>query len=407
MKKDTITRQLYTACQRNDVQGVRQCLAQGADVNMVTPGNQPLLAEMVVQTPYPEIIRVLLEYGADPNLADGAGRSAVHCAGICNRMDALRLLMAYGADVRLRDNDGKTPYDYSAAYGADPQVLEYLARAMNRQENPEQKMTRLFGAIRHRDRKTLERLLVQAPKLLRMKKASQVVAEAVRTGDTGVTRLVMESGFSPDQPDSYGDYPMHVAARYGHVNIIELLTAHGVRTDQVNAHGYIPLHLAIVTDRVQIQKKIAACRALLSAGSPRISRDKRGKSMRAHARAHGLNAILADLPPDEEESPLDPTAHGIAEIILYNNGKLRVAYHPNNDTAPLTISDLAGRDGWMPWPERRMGGLSMETLLTDLGLQMFHPLLAHHKTGRRMPADDVIQTYQKVFGKKPEIIRFK
>lgn len=61
-------------------------------------------------------VRLLLDLGADPNLPDSEGRTALHL--VCARgtgADTIRSLVEAGADLEARDHGGRTPQDYAAS----------------------------------------------------------------------------------------------------------------------------------------------------------------------------------------------------------------------------------------------------------------------------------------------------
>ena len=61
-------------------------------------------------------VRLLLDLGADPNLRNGEGRTALHL--VCARgtgAETIRALVEAGADLDVRDHGGKTPLDRAAS----------------------------------------------------------------------------------------------------------------------------------------------------------------------------------------------------------------------------------------------------------------------------------------------------
>ena len=78
-------------------------------------------------------VSFLLKYGANPNVQDRQGQTALH--KIINSKgeygeDIVRMLMAYGADPGLKDKKGKVP----AQYARDSETLKALVRgALNQQ----------------------------------------------------------------------------------------------------------------------------------------------------------------------------------------------------------------------------------------------------------------------------------
>ena len=54
-------------------------------------------------------VRALIESGADVNVRNHKGQSALHCAAKAGFGDIVALLLAHGADVNARDGQGETP----------------------------------------------------------------------------------------------------------------------------------------------------------------------------------------------------------------------------------------------------------------------------------------------------------
>lgn len=75
-----------------------------------------------------EVIRILLQYGANVNQVDDSGYSATHKAAALNNTQALTLLINSGADLNMRSEKGYTPI-HTAIYGeAESCVRILLAR---------------------------------------------------------------------------------------------------------------------------------------------------------------------------------------------------------------------------------------------------------------------------------------
>jgi len=84
---------------------VRFLLEKGADVNRASPsGSLPL--HMATNA---DMIQLLLEHGADVNKADGYGETPLHKAVRAGILENVRVLIERGADVNARDRDGFTP----------------------------------------------------------------------------------------------------------------------------------------------------------------------------------------------------------------------------------------------------------------------------------------------------------
>ncbi|MDG0867776.1 ankyrin repeat domain-containing protein [Candidatus Lucifugimonas marina] len=73
----------------------------------------------------PEVIKLMLDSGANPNLATGTGRLPLNIAMRSGQGDAVQMLLAAGADPEGADVDGKTPRMVGMA-GKYPELVKLL-----------------------------------------------------------------------------------------------------------------------------------------------------------------------------------------------------------------------------------------------------------------------------------------
>ena len=67
-----------------------------------------------------EIVRLLLEHGADPNIRASTTRHSstpLHEASSRGLLDIAQLLLSYGANVDVKNTKGKTPFQLAASAG--------------------------------------------------------------------------------------------------------------------------------------------------------------------------------------------------------------------------------------------------------------------------------------------------
>jgi len=60
-----------------------------------------------------EIVKLLLERGADPNAKDNDGHTPLHVAAQEGHVEIVKILLERGADPRIADNGGHIPLDYA------------------------------------------------------------------------------------------------------------------------------------------------------------------------------------------------------------------------------------------------------------------------------------------------------
>lgn len=96
------------AVRRDDFEKVQKLLQAGVQLDAADPGDdaRPLHYAIHAQ---PAIMSALIASGADVNSKCRGGRTALHTAAACGKVNIAQLLIERGADLNARDDDGKTP----------------------------------------------------------------------------------------------------------------------------------------------------------------------------------------------------------------------------------------------------------------------------------------------------------
>jgi hypothetical protein len=112
MAKQSPLRNLIAAIKKGDTEAASSAIAEGVDLSKMVDGMPPL--GWAVSESRPEIVRLILEAGGDPDAKDDSGSTPLQaCAAI--RRDQLsdedsaalsELLIAHGADVTACDDFG-------------------------------------------------------------------------------------------------------------------------------------------------------------------------------------------------------------------------------------------------------------------------------------------------------------
>jgi len=98
---------LVFASMTGDLENIRLLLKRGAE-----PSAEAL--SEAVTFGYPEIVKSLIDAGADATIAEGSGINLVHWATITNRPEVIPVLLAAKADINATDAFGFTPLMYAA-----------------------------------------------------------------------------------------------------------------------------------------------------------------------------------------------------------------------------------------------------------------------------------------------------
>lgn len=110
---------------------VRLLLANGAQASLAARNAQRVTAlHGAVARGDTDIVKLLLEHGADPNARQESGFVPLHEAAANGKEVIARLLIEHGASVDAATDDGKTAYDLAVARGQKA-MAEWLLKVMN------------------------------------------------------------------------------------------------------------------------------------------------------------------------------------------------------------------------------------------------------------------------------------
>ena len=90
--------------------------------------NHPNLISTSIEGGHADIVKVLIEYGLDPNIEINRFGETPLMRAICeNQKPIIQVLLSHGADADLADESGFTPL-MSASAGGDVSTIELLVK---------------------------------------------------------------------------------------------------------------------------------------------------------------------------------------------------------------------------------------------------------------------------------------
>ena len=117
---------LMTAARTGNVQVVNALLAHGADVNAATTETKSTALMWAVAEPHPDIVRALLDAGADPHTSPVDGFPPLLFAARNGDIQMAKTLIAAGVDVNETGVDGTHALPYAIVSGHDAFALFLL-----------------------------------------------------------------------------------------------------------------------------------------------------------------------------------------------------------------------------------------------------------------------------------------
>jgi uncharacterized protein len=190
-----------------------------------------------------EIVERLVEEGADLNVKDETGKTAVIAAADEGWLGITEYLLEHGADVNAKDNDGDTALDI-AKFQEHDNIVEVLLRFGARgASGPSAKEKRddeiyegMAEANKFRDGECYGNELVIAACNGDLGRCKEILTLPVEEGGLGLLRVLGK--------DNQGNSALHLAAKNGHTEIVKLFLESGMGAEGKNSQGKAPLELA-------------------------------------------------------------------------------------------------------------------------------------------------------------------
>jgi RNA polymerase sigma factor (sigma-70 family) len=228
---------LHHAAERGATEVARRLVAAGADPNArdgrgQTPLDHASHAGPWKAGPAQDMIRLLLDHGATVDVFQAAALG-----------DTGRLTALLEADPRLvdaRDGRGATPL-YHAAHNLHLGAVELLLeRGADVQLSPARGESPVATAIAH----SWDAGGPQVVDRLRAAGATLTLRDACAVGDVARVRQLLAEAPQRLHERTWGETPLHIAARFGQIGVAEALLAAGHDPRPQDDRGHTPAQLA-------------------------------------------------------------------------------------------------------------------------------------------------------------------
>ena len=205
-----------------DLDGVRLFLEHGSDPNANRP--RTALSHAILRGRSTEMLKLLLSFGADPNVADTDGLTPYVLSRRMGNREAAQLLAEHGAHTELE------PYDAILAAAADEDESSF--KALVKAHPNALTETRSYGR--------------QEEQGMPLGAAGELMLDLARLGKATALGLLIDSGLDPNVKNQHDETPLHWASVAGQAEAAKLLLSRGASTGAVEKdHGSTPLGWAL------------------------------------------------------------------------------------------------------------------------------------------------------------------
>ena len=231
-----------------------------------------------------ESVRLLLAKGADPNLRNEAGATALMWA--VNDLEKTRLLLAHGADVNAHSNDGRTPLLIAAGQFDSTAVVKLL---LDRGANVAAKSPSLIGyatalsEASRRGNEALLRLLIERGGEVKTAGLSPF-ANSFRTGCGACLDTLMKHG----DREALSRVAIQLVPPGGDARAIKAVLDLGIDASATDTNGRTVLMLAASSDAIPVE----TVQALIERGADVNAKSPDGKTALDFAKQRGDTAVV-------------------------------------------------------------------------------------------------------------------
>jgi len=181
---------------------------------------------LAVRGNHPQMVKVLLDHNANPNLRAMGGYTAPMAATSDDDSDIaiFKALSAKGANFNLQSEDGHNAFMYLCHHGKLNIVEMLLQKGMN-------------------------------PNVQGAKGFTPLMASAV-FGKSNVSKLLLLNGALPNLQDQNGNTALMIASQNGHTDSVKGLLAHNPDLNLANEDGMTALAFAVLSDHPNVVKEL-------------------------------------------------------------------------------------------------------------------------------------------------------
>lgn len=214
-------KELIWAAYNGDEAGVKKLMAGGADPN-VRDGKGWTALNWASFNGYPGVVKALLSSGADAGIRDKSGWNPFMFAVAAGNTEVVRVFLSYGSDPNDRDKDGGTP----VFFAAEPEMIKILlaAGADPNAANSRGQTALLWNAAGGKTELIKILLAAGSNPDTRDKSGLSALMLAAMDGNPAMVRMLIGAGADIRAVNNSGETALDIARRIGHSDIVTLLT---------------------------------------------------------------------------------------------------------------------------------------------------------------------------------------
>jgi len=251
---------------------VQLLLENGADVNLQNKSGKTALHLIKWWSDESnQILELLLQAGANANAKNNDGQTAFHWAALGGKPDTIEILLGKGADINAKDNDGWTALHGAAERGNLDIIQVLLGKGADVNAKDNNRRTALHEAAQWGNLDTVEVLLGKGADInAKDNNGWTALHGAAESDNPDTVEVLLGKGADINAKDNDGQTALHGAAESGNLDTVEVLLGKGADINAKDNDGWTALHGAAERGNLDI------IQVLLGKGADINAKDNNG-----------------------------------------------------------------------------------------------------------------------------------
>jgi serine/threonine-protein phosphatase 6 regulatory ankyrin repeat subunit B len=248
--------ELIDASFREQIDIVKCLVEYGADINIQNIyGETALMCALSDHRKYVDIIKYLINHGADINIQNKYGNTSLIHASQCGYSDIAEYLIEHNANVNIQNKYGNTALMYASEKGHLDIVKSIINHGANINIQDKDGKTALMHVSMEGYLDIVKYLIDHGADInIQDKYEKTALIEASLRKYADVIIYLVERGVDVNIQDKYGDTALMCATIYGYLDIIKYLIKHNANVNIQDKYGNTALMRASMDGYVDVVK---------------------------------------------------------------------------------------------------------------------------------------------------------
>ena len=283
-----------------DLEMVKLLLETGAEINALDDSGETALIDASKQGNL-KIVEYLIEQKADLNVKNSDGLTALHFAAGTARRETAKLLLSKGLSLKERNNNGLTPFHLACQTKYSFEHIEDLIKAgADINERDKEGYSPIFYAVNAGNLNSVKLLIENKADFNSVEILSAVLL--FNENNSELAEFLLKNGANTELKNGDGETVLHSLVITNLTENLKLLLKYKANPNAVNNQGETSLHRAVKSAHtegviVEVVKQLLAAKA-----NPSI-KDKQGQTAFDLAKSNFHNEVAALLKPESLTRP--------------------------------------------------------------------------------------------------------